>query len=365
MKSQGLEIARAKCASVANIDNYFKELITKYGLKDKPHLIFNVDEKGITPDHSPPHVVTDSSAKPPAVKTVKSQTITSLGCGSASGYTIPPYFVFPGKRFSEKLMQGATPGAAGCVSESVWSNSEIFKSYLKDHFIKYVPGRTDDHVLLLFDGHKSHISVDVITWAQSYNIIMYVLPAHTSHILQPLDVGCYGPFQRIYNNECHKTMYTNSSVITRYNVCEIACKVYPKAFSPTNLQSAYKKAGVFPLDRNAVSETTLAPAEVFNFDTENAQLEVEINYDNIKCASFEFLEAIVNDDETDIVSYMDINETNASVTLNQKECDFFTSKDQLKAIKSEEEKNKKRRNTMEGLLQRMGLPKKCKSILKI
>ena len=191
----------------------------------------------------------------------------------------------------------------------------------------------------MFDGHKSHISVDLITWAQSYNIIMYVLPAHTSHILQPLDVGCYGPFQRIYNNKCHKTMHTNSSVITRYNVCEIACKVYPKAFSPTNLQSAYKKAGVFPLDRNAVSEMTLAPAEVFNFDTENAQLEVEINYDNIKCASFEFPGAIVNDDETDIVSYMDINETNASVTLNQKECgDFLTSKDQLKAIKIEEEK---------------------------
>jgi FMN phosphatase YigB (HAD superfamily) len=53
LKSQGLEIARAKCASVANIDNYIKELITKYGLKDKPHLIFNVDEKGISPDHSP------------------------------------------------------------------------------------------------------------------------------------------------------------------------------------------------------------------------------------------------------------------------------------------------------------------------
>jgi len=37
---------------------------------------------------------------------------------------------------------------------------------------------------------------------------------------------------------------------------------------------------------------------------------------------------------------MDINETNASVTLNQKECgDFFTNKeDQLKAVKSEEEK---------------------------
>ena len=192
----------------------------------------------------------------------------------------------------------------------------------------------------MFDGHKSHISVDLITWAQNYNIIMYVLPAHTSHVLQPLDVGCYGPFQRIYNNECHKTMRTNSSVITRHNVCEIACTLYPKALSATNLQSAFKKAGVFSLDRNAVSETTLAPAEDFNFDTENAQLEVEINCDNIRCASFEFPQPIVNDEEIDIVSYMDINETNASVTLNQKECgDFFTNKeDQLKAIKSEEEK---------------------------
>jgi hypothetical protein len=100
------------------------------------------------------------------------------------------------------------------------------------------------------------------------------------------------------------------------------------------LQSAFKKAGVFPIDRNAVSE--------------NAQLEVEINCDNIRCASFEFPEAIVNDEETDIVSYVDINEIHASVTLNQKECgDFFTSKeDQLKAVKSEEEENKKRRNTM-------------------
>ena len=165
LKSQGLEITRAKCVSVANIDKYFKELdnvLTKYGLKDKPRLIFNVDEKGIIPDHSPPYVVADSSAKPPAVITGKSQTITLLGCSSASGYAIPPYFafpapyfVFPGKWFSEQLLQGATPGAAGCVSESGWSNSEFFKSYLKDHFIKYVPGRTDDHVLLLFDD-QSH-----------------------------------------------------------------------------------------------------------------------------------------------------------------------------------------------------------------
>jgi hypothetical protein len=49
---------------------------------------------------------------------------------------------------------------------------------------------------------------------------------------------------------------------------------------------------------------------------------------------------------------MDINETNASVTLNQKECgDFFTNKeDQQKAIQGEEEKNK---NTMGRVVSRL------------
>ena len=34
------------------VSNYFEELIeiiVKYGLSDKPHMIFNVDEKGISP----------------------------------------------------------------------------------------------------------------------------------------------------------------------------------------------------------------------------------------------------------------------------------------------------------------------------
>jgi hypothetical protein len=113
-------------------------------------------------------------------------------------------------------------------------------------------------------------------------------------------------------------MRTNSSVITRHNVCEIACQVCPKALYPSNLQCSFKNARVFPLDRNAVSETTLAHVQVFNFDTKNAQLEVDINSEDIKCASFDFPEIIANYEETYIVTNMDINETNVVITLNQR-----------------------------------------------
>lgn len=44
-------------------------------------------------------------------------------------------------------------------------------------------------VWLLFDGHASHISIDVIEVARVNDVHMLCLPAHTTHILQPLDVG--------------------------------------------------------------------------------------------------------------------------------------------------------------------------------
>ena len=42
----------------------------------------------------------------------------------------------------------------------------------------------------ILDDHASHISVDVIETRIS-GVHMLCLPAHTSHILQPLDVGVF------------------------------------------------------------------------------------------------------------------------------------------------------------------------------
>ena len=89
----------------------------------------------------------------------------------------------------DELLQGST-GAAGAVSESGWLNGQIFLEYLQEHFIKFVPGDTSEPVLLLLlDDHRSHVTVSVVEWAQQNNIILQVILAHTSNVLQPLDVG--------------------------------------------------------------------------------------------------------------------------------------------------------------------------------
>ena len=95
LKLRSLEQIRAKMTSEIVVSNYFEELreiIVKYGLSDKPRMNFNVDEKGISQDHTPPHVISSTLVHPPAVASGKSSTVTILGCGSANGMAMPPYF---------------------------------------------------------------------------------------------------------------------------------------------------------------------------------------------------------------------------------------------------------------------------------
>ncbi|KAJ8297691.1 hypothetical protein KUTeg_024222 [Tegillarca granosa] len=114
VQARSLEFARAKGASMTTVDSYFKELdqiLSKYNLKDSPHLIFNIDESGFMTNNKPPFVVTSSEInfKPQAVTSPRSQTVTVIGAGSASGIAVPPYFVFPGARMMPDLKCGISP----------------------------------------------------------------------------------------------------------------------------------------------------------------------------------------------------------------------------------------------------------------
>ena len=112
VKPRSLEIQRAKSEKADTVNGYFQELeevIKKYNLQDKPHLILNVDEKGIQQNHTPQSVVAGRSATVQEVTSKKSSTTTILGCVSASGITIPHFFVFAGARMRQELLNGGIP----------------------------------------------------------------------------------------------------------------------------------------------------------------------------------------------------------------------------------------------------------------
>ena len=51
-------------------------------------------------------------------------------------------------------------------------------------------------LLLLFDGHPTHVSVSVIERAMEEKILILKFPPHVTDILQPLEIACFGALKR-------------------------------------------------------------------------------------------------------------------------------------------------------------------------
>lgn len=53
--------------------------------------------------------------------------------------------------------------------------------------------------LLIIDGHTSHVAWEFFDFCLEHDIIPLCLPAYSTHLLQPLDVGLFGPLQGNYS----------------------------------------------------------------------------------------------------------------------------------------------------------------------
>ncbi|KAH3727218.1 hypothetical protein DPMN_053147 [Dreissena polymorpha] len=85
-----------------------------------------------------------------------------------------------------ELMVGKSEEAEGMMTQSGWSNSEVFLRYMKTHFLKYDMGRNQEYTtLVLYYGQKSHISIKLIEWAKENTIVLFALSPHCSHIFSP------------------------------------------------------------------------------------------------------------------------------------------------------------------------------------
>ena len=266
-KPEKLAIIRAKATSKEVLDAYFSDLetvIKANNLDNAPERIWNVDESGILMEHTPPKVLCTTGAMPQSVTSPRGKNVTIIGSGNAAGNHIPPYFIFPGKRWNEELLKGTSPGTNGEMSESGWSNSTTFLNYLQNHFLKFIPRSEGNKHLIIFDGHRSHVSLTLTSWGKEHGIEFFILPPHTSHLTQPLDVGCFAPLKAIYNVECQTYMRLNPGhQITRYVVGELACKAYLKALSPDNIISAFRRTGIFPFKREKISDVKVLPATIY------------------------------------------------------------------------------------------------------
>lgn len=262
---QPLSYARALCSNKAVIDDFFEKLGGIYGRLNfisKPMQIFNSDESGIGIVHKPGKVVAEVGRR--SVHSItsaeKGKNHTIVSCVSASGIILPPLMIYPRKRsLPDKAKEGAVPGTLFMVSENGWINREIYLEWFR-FFLRSIPPARP--VLLIQDGHASHISIELIELAQANDIHLMCLPAHTTHILQPLDVGVFKSFKLYFSKACHRYITAHPGrVITTDLLASLVGEAWPQSLTPLNILSGFRKCGIYPFNPGEISDRQIAPSK--------------------------------------------------------------------------------------------------------
>ena len=82
------------------------------------------------------------------------------------------------------------------------------------------------------------------------------LPTHTTHEVQPLDVGVFLPLTVQWTKVCHELYQKHpSSVVTKLKFSCLFLQAWCNAVTPANVMSGFRRAGVHPFNPNAITVT--------------------------------------------------------------------------------------------------------------
>jgi len=161
---------------------------------------------------------------------------TLIECVSLNGRKLRPWIIFKGKK-PQLSWHDSYPTAHTTYTENGWTDNEIGLLYFQKCFHpETMIGQTGEYRMLLLDGHASHISTRTIEFCVSHNIILLCLPPHTTHILQPLDVGVFAPLSTAYKQGVHKR--TNKAAgysIDKCDFLEVLQIAREAAVTPQNI----------------------------------------------------------------------------------------------------------------------------------
>lgn len=212
------------------------------------------------------------------VSAERGSLITFVGIISASGNSAPPVYIFPRVRLKDSFMKGTPVGSLGLCNKSGWITAELFLDVLK-HIKKHFSPKPESgkYILLLMDNHDTHVTVSSVEFCRENGIVLLSFPPHTSHKIQPLDVGVFGAFKAALKRTLNNWMINNvGRTVSLYDIGEISSGPFLDAFTPKNILAGFRKPGIYPFNPNAFKDSDFVneePAENY-FPNNNPTTEI-------------------------------------------------------------------------------------------
>ena len=186
-------------------------------------------------------------------------------CANAAGKYISPYIIYRAKgNLWDTWLSGGPDNAKYTCNESGWMTGDFFTKWFHDIFLPETNNISKGEPrLLIYDGLNSHISYEVARSAVDHNVHLLVLPPHSSHALQPLDVGVF---------KSTKTCWSTTCLLhyEKFPWVSVGKAVFPSLLRPVfghmenhpeHVVSGFRACGYYPFNRHAVDHKLIGEGE--------------------------------------------------------------------------------------------------------
>ena len=212
--------------------------------------MYNWDEKGflIGQARTLKRIMTkqlyDSGRITAAKQDSSREFISLLASICADGTALPPALIYKGASgdLQDTWMEdlGEKEQAFFASSANGWSSNAFGLAYLKQVFDPSTHSKAGHkRRLLIVDGHSSHVNMKFIRTCDRLKILLMILPPHSTHRLQPLDVGLFSPLTTYYSQQINKLLMESQGLmrLTKRDFWLLFYKAWKQAFTVKNVRS--------------------------------------------------------------------------------------------------------------------------------
>ena len=204
----------------------------------------------------------ERTRNPDLVQPGNTDWVTVVHGINSQGWWIPPLIILAGVNHLAKWYKESSLPSNWriAVSDKGWTDDKLGYEWIQ-HFNAHTEARKrGSRRLLILDGHSSHHSIRFEDYCKENNIITLCMPPHSSHILQPLDVACFGPLKVAYSRQIERKMRAGVSHITKEDFLAVYYPTHLAALTLSNIQNGFEAVGLVPHNPDEV--LSLLPPKV-------------------------------------------------------------------------------------------------------
>ena len=99
-------------------------------------------------------------------------------------------------------------------------------------------------LLLVLDGYGSHVQFKTLQIFRKNRLVVVALPAHTCHVLQPLDVSVFSSYKSFLQREIH-ICAQSKKCLDAFEVSFCIKYAYSASMTSSNIASGFERAGIW------------------------------------------------------------------------------------------------------------------------